>query len=325
MPRALMLHDESPRARLDTLDESQLPERAVRVAIDYSDLNYKDAMAVTGQGKIVREYPLVPGIDFAGTVTDSTDARFAADDRVILTGWGVGERHWGGFAEAMRVDADWLVPCPQPLSTRQAMLFGTAGLTAMLSVMRLKEAGLGPGDGPVVVTGASGGVGSWAVSILAHEGFEVHAITGKPEQNAWLEALGAHAILPRADFEARGRPLESTQWAGAVDTVGGQILANLLAQMNYSGKVAAVGLAGDAALPTTVLPFILRGVSLLGVDSVYIPFDRRRAAWQRIAALPNALLSHMHVEEIGLEDVTDRAQAMLEGRTHGRVLIDPRR
>ncbi|MCK2045626.1 MDR family oxidoreductase [Chromohalobacter moromii] len=325
MPRALMVHDDTPRARLETLDESQLPERTVRVAIDYSDLNYKDAMAVTGQGKIVRDYPLVPGIDFAGTVTDSTDTRFAADDRVILTGWGVGERHWGGFAEAMRVDADWLVPCPQPLSTRQAMLFGTAGLTAMLSVMRLKEAGLGPGDGPVVVTGASGGVGSWAVSILAHEGFEVHAITGKPEQNAWLEALGAHAILPRADFEARGRPLESTQWAGAVDTVGGQILANLLAQMNYSGKVAAVGLAGDAALPTTVMPFILRGVSLLGVDSVYIPFDRRRAAWQRIAALPNALLSHMHVEEIGLEDVTDHAQAMLEGRTHGRVLIDPRR
>ena len=325
MPRALMLHDESPRARLETLDEDRLPERAVRVAIDYSDLNYKDAMAVTGQGKIVRDYPLVPGIDFAGTVTASTDARFDADDRVILTGWGVGERYWGGFAEAMRVDADGLVPCPRPLSTREAMLFGTAGLTAMLSVMRLQEAGLSPGDGPVAVSGASGGVGSWAVSILAHEGFEVHAITGKPDQGDWLTRLGAAQVLARDDFTERGRPLASTHWAGAVDTVGGQVLANLLAQMRYAGKVAAVGLAGDAALPTTVMPFILRGVALLGVDSVYIPFERRRAAWQRIAALPNALLTHMQVEEIGLEDVESQAHAMIEGRTHGRLLIDPHR
>ncbi|MHB0776168.1 MDR family oxidoreductase [Halomonas sp. WWR20] len=322
MPRVLKLVDDTPRARVETLDIGELPNRSVCVDIEYSDLNYKDALAVTGKGKIVRELPFVPGIDFAGTVRVSEDERYGPGDKVILTGWGVGERYWGGYADTMTVDADWLVPCPSPLTTRQTMLLGTAGLTAMLCVMRLQDAGLTPGDGPVLVTGASGGVGSWAVQMLAHAGFEVHAVTGKPAQGEWLTSLGAHTLHARADFEGDGKPLDKGRWAGAVDTAGGQVLANVLAQMDYHGRVAAVGLAGGTQLPTTVLPFILRGVSLLGTDSVMIPFEKRRAAWQRIAALPNALFTRMAVEEIGLEDIAQRANAMLRGETHGRVLIN---
>ncbi|GAB2792991.1 MDR family oxidoreductase [Halomonas shantousis] len=325
MPRVLKLVDDTPRARVETLDIAELPDRAVCVDIDHSDLNYKDALAVTGKGKIVREMPFVPGIDFAGTVRESEDARYGPGDKVILTGWGVGERYWGGYAETMKVDADWLVPCPGPLSTRHAMLLGTAGLTAMLCVMRLQDAGLEPGDGPVLVTGASGGVGSWAVQLLAHEGFEVHAVTGKPAHGEWLTSLGAQALHARADFEGEPRPLDKGRWAGAVDTVGGNILANVLSQMMYHGRVAAVGLAAGTQLPVTVMPFILRGVSLLGTDSVMIPFERRRAAWQRIAALPNALFTRMAVEEIGLDGIADRSEAMLRGEIHGRVLITPGR
>ncbi|MFC3283314.1 MDR family oxidoreductase [Litchfieldella rifensis] len=324
MPRALMLHDEAPRCRIADLAPSDLPHRAVSVDIDYSDLNYKDALAVTGKGKIVRDYPFVPGIDFAGTVRESHHEQYASGDRVILTGWGVGERYWGGYAETMNVDAEWLVPCPGPLSTRKAMLLGTAGLTAMLCVVRLEEARIAPGA-RVLVTGASGGVGSWAVSILHHLGYEVHAVTGKTEQRAWLKALGAHAIHDRADYEAEPRPLEKGRWAGAIDTVGGRTLANVLAQMDYDGRVAAVGLAGGTALSTTVMPFILRGVSLLGTDSVMIPFDRRRAAWQRLSALPNGLFERMAVDEISLAQIEERAETMLTGKLHGRVLIDPRR
>lgn len=323
MPRALLVYEDEPRARVERLDAARLPEHAVTVDIDYSDLNYKDALAVTGSGPIVRHYPLVPGIDFAGSVAHSDDDRYEPGDKVILTGWGVGESHWGGFAERMTIDPDWLVPCPGPLSTRQTMLLGTAGLTAMLALMRLEEAGLEPGDGPVAVTGASGGVGSWAVQMLAHAGYEVHAITGKPERNDWLRELGASELLPRADFEAKARPLEKQRWAGAVDTLGGPVLATLLAQGRYYARIATVGLAGDSALPTTVMPFILRGASLLGVDSAYIPFERRRAAWQRIASLPHLMFERMAVEEIGLEAIADKAQAMIDSRTHGRILIRP--
>lgn len=324
MPRALMLNEEEPRCRVVELDDTDLPNRDVSVEIDYSDLNYKDAMAVSGKGKIVRDYPMVPGIDFAGTVRESHHEQFAPGDRVILTGWGVGERHWGGYAETMNVDAEWLVPCPEPLTTRKAMLLGTAGLTAMLCVVRLEEAGLPPGA-KVLVTGATGGVGSWAVSILNHLGYEVHAVTGKAEQRDWLETLGAHEVHERAELEGQARPLEQSRWTGAVDTVGGQTLANVLAQMTYHGRVAAVGLAAGVELPTTVLPFILRGVSLLGTDSVMIPFEQRRAAWQRLAALPGGLFERMAVDEIGLEEIESRAEAMLAGQARGRVLIDPKR
>lgn len=324
MPRVLMLSETEPRCRIEEIAHDQLPERSVRVDIEYSDLNYKDALAITGQGKIVRDYPLVPGIDFAGTVRESRDERYVPGDRVILTGWGVGERYWGGYADTMNVDADWLVPCPEPLSTRNAMLLGTAGLTAMLSVIRLEQAGL-PAGGKVLVTGATGGVGSWAVQMLAHLDYQVHAVSGKPEHSEWLKQLGATEVLPRSDFEAPSRALEKGVWAGAVDSVGGQMLANILAQMEYHGRVAAVGLAGGVELPTTVMPFILRGVSLLGTDSVMIPFAQRRTAWQRLAALPSGLFSKMHVEEIGLERIAEQADAMLNGKTRGRVLVNPQR
>lgn len=324
MSRALMLHDDVPRARLTTLADTDLPTRDVLVEIDYSDLNYKDALAVTGKGKVVRELPFVPGIDFAGTVRESRDERYRAGERVLLTGWGVGERYWGGYAEAMRVDGDWLVPCPEPLSSRKAMLLGTAGLTAMLCILRLEEAGL-PAGAEVLVTGASGGVGSWTLAILDHLGYAPHAVSGKSEQRDWLEALGAREVHSRADFEGLPRPLEKGRWTGAVDTVGGTTLANLLAHMDYDGRVAAVGLAGGIELPTTVMPFILRGVSLLGTDSVMIPFERRRAAWQRLASLPSGLFERMAVDEIGLEQIAERAATMLEGKIHGRVLIDVRR
>ncbi|SFI22149.1 MDR family oxidoreductase [Modicisalibacter xianhensis] len=322
MPRVLMVRDQQPRCQIEDIGDDQLPDRAVTVDIEYSDLNYKDAMAVTGKGKIVRDYPMVPGIDFAGTVRESSDDRYASGDQVILTGWGVGERYWGGYAETMRVDADWLVPCPDPMSTREAMQLGTAGLTAMLSVIRLEQAGL-PAGSQVLVTGATGGVGSWAVQMLSHLGYAVHAVTGKPDQGQWLKALGAVEIHERAEFEADTRPLEKGRWAGVVDNVGGKMLANILAQMDYQGRVAAVGLTGGVELPTTVMPFILRGVSLLGTDSVMIPIQQRRVAWQRLAALPNDLFSKMHVDEIGLGQVSEVAEAMMAGKTYGRVLIDP--
>nr|WP_298412061.1 MDR family oxidoreductase [uncultured Halomonas sp.] len=322
MPRVVMLRDQEPRCQIEEIDAADLPERSVSVDIDYSDLNYKDALAVTGKGKIVRDYPFVPGIDFAGTVRESRSDHYAAGDKVILTGWGVGERHWGGFAETMNVDADWLVPCPDELSTRDTMLLGTAGLTAMLSVIQLEQAGLAAG-GKVLVTGATGGVGSWAVQMLAQLGYEVEAVTGKTEQHHWLEELGASQIVPRSELDGESRPLEKGRWDAAVDTVGGQMLAGVLARMNYQGRVAAVGLAGGTDLPTTVMPFILRGVSLLGVDSVMAPFEQRQTAWQRLASLPRDLFTRMQTEEIGFDQVVEQAEAMLAGKTYGRVLINP--
>ncbi|NVN57127.1 oxidoreductase [bacterium Scap17] len=325
MSRALMLHDETPRARVVELSDDQLPDLPVTVAIERSGLNYKDALAITGRGKIVRELPFVPGIDFAGRVEASDSPDYQPGDEVLLTGWGVGERHWGGLAERMRVKPEWLVKRPANLSAEQAMAFGTAGLTAMLCVMRLEEAGLTPEQGPVIVTGATGGVGSWAVQMLAKQGFEVHAVSGKAEQREWLESLGASEVHLRSDFEDKGRPLEKSRWAGAVDTAGGQVLANLLAQMNYDGKVAAVGLAAGADLPTSVMPFILRGVSLLGVDSVMINAERRRKVWQRLADLPDEMHAQMQLETVGLDGLAERAEAMIDGRVSGRVLLDPTR
>jgi acrylyl-CoA reductase (NADPH) len=272
---------------------------------------------------LVRNYPHVPGIDFAGTVESSEDPRYAPGDKVVLTGWRVGEAHWGGYAQKARVKADWLVPLPDGISTRQAMAVGTAGFTAMLAVMALEDHGLTPGQGPVLVTGAAGGVGSVATAILAHLGYEVAAVTGRPETEEYLRGLGASQIVPREELnETTKRPLESESWAGCVDAVGGAMLARLLGQMKYGGSVAAVGLAGGAALPATVIPFLLRGVNLLGIDSVLQPFENRQRAWQRVVTdLPLEKLEAM-VQPATLQDLPQLGAEILAGKVQGRVVVD---
>ena len=324
MFKALLLdnQDGKTKATLTQLAESQLPAGEVRVAVSYSSLNYKDGLAITGKGKIVRQWPLVPGIDFVGTVLESADSRYQIGDKVVLTGWGVGEGHWGGMAEQARVKADWLVPLPAGLDERQAMCIGTAGLTAMLCVLALEEAGVTPASGEILVTGAAGGVGSTAVALLAALGYQVAALTGRPEkQGAMLTALGASRIVPRSELLEPAKALEKQLWAGAIDTVGSQVLAKLLAQMNYGGAVAACGLAGGFDLPTSVMPFILRNVRLQGVDSVMCPFERRQLAWQRLARDLPASFFAQAVTEIGLEQVVEAAEAITQGRVAGRTLI----
>ncbi|OCA60180.1 quinone oxidoreductase [Aeromonas piscicola] len=324
MFKALLLenHDGKTVPTLTRLAESQLPEGEVRVAVTYSSINYKDGLAITGKGKIVRQWPLVPGIDFAGTVLESTDSRYQIGDKVVLTGWGVGEGHWGGMAEQARVKADWLVPLPVGLDERQAMCIGTAGLTAMLCVLALEEAGVTPQSGEILVTGAAGGVGSTAVALLAALGYQVAALTGRPEeQGAMLTALGASRIVPRSELLEPAKPLEKQLWAGAIDTVGSQVLAKLLAQMNYGGAVAACGLAGGFDLPTSVMPFILRNVRLQGVDSVMCPLARRQLAWQRLARDLPASFFAQAVTEIALEQVVEAAEAITQGRIAGRTLV----
>lgn len=304
------------------LEEDRLPAGDVAVDVDYSTLNYKDGLCLTGGGGLVRTYPHVPGVDFAGTVASSADARYRPGDKVVLTGWRVGEVWWGGYAEKARVKADWLVPLPEGLTTREAMGVGTAGLTAMLAILVLEEHGLAPDRGPVLVTGASGGVGSIATSLLAARGYEVAAVTGRPESEAYLKELGASRIVARAELaEVSKRPLESESWAGAIDSVGGAMLARLLGQMKYGASVAAVGLAGGAQLPATVIPFLLRGVNLLGIDSVMQPFARRQAAWARMAAdLPKEKLSAM-IRPARLEDLAKLGPAILKGEVRGRVVV----
>ena len=271
-------------AAVEQISTDQLPEGNVVVNVEYSTVNYKDGLCIGPGGGLVREYPHVPGVDFAGTVESSNDARYNAGDSVVLTGWRVGEVHWGGYAQKARVNANWLVPLPSGLSSRQAMAVGTAGFTAMLAVMALEDHGLKPDQGPVLVTGAAGGVGSVATAILANLGYEVAAVTGRPETEDYLRGLGATLIVPREDInETVKRPLERETWAGCVDAVGGDMLARILGQMKYGGSVSAVGLAGGAGLPATVIPFLLRGVNLLGIDSVMQPYDNRLRAWERIA------------------------------------------
>ncbi|MDE3122266.1 MAG: oxidoreductase [Paracoccaceae bacterium] len=310
-------------ARIQELDESRLPEGDVTVAVDFSTLNYKDGLCLGPGGGLVRTYPHVPGIDFAGTVTDSADPRYAPGDKVVLTGWRVGEVHWGGYAQKARVKADWLVPLPQGLSTRAAMAVGTAGFTAMLAVMALEDHGLSPDKGEVLVTGAAGGVGSVAVALLAHLGYQVAAVTGRPETEAYLRGLGASRIVPRADLaETVKRPLETETWAGCVDAVGGAMLARVLGQMKYGASVAAVGLAGGSGLPATVIPFLLRGVNLLGIDSVMRPYADRVRAWGRIARdLPMDKLEAM-VQPATLADLPALGAAILKGQVKGRVVVD---
>lgn len=310
-------------ASVQDLDDSRLPDGDVTVAVDYSTLNYKDGLCVGPGGGLVRTYPHVPGIDFAGTVEASGDSRYKPGDKVVLTGWRVGEAWWGGYAQKACVKADWLVPLPDGLTTRDAMAIGTAGFTAMLAVMALEDHGLKPGNGPVLVTGAAGGVGSVATAILANLGYEVAAVTGRPETEDYLKSLGATQIVARDEInETVKRPLESETWAGCVDAVGGAMLARVLGQMKYGASVAAVGLAGGAGLPATVVPFLLRGVNLLGIDSVMRPYEDRIRAWTRLASdLPMEKL-HAMIQPATLSDLPDLGAAILKGQVKGRVVVD---
>lgn len=315
--------DGKTHAGVQQIDVDQLPDGDVTVAIDYSTVNYKDGLCLGSGGGLVRNYPHVPGIDFAGTVENSDDPRYAVGDKVVLTGWRVGEAHWGGYAQKARVSGDWLVPLPDGLTTRQAMAVGTAGFTAMLAVMALEDHGLSPDRGPVLVTGAAGGVGSVATAILANLGYEVAGVTGRPETESYLRELGATQIVAREDLnETVKRPLEAETWAGCIDAVGGAMLARVLGQIKYGGSVAAVGLAGGAGLPGSVVPFLLRGINLLGIDSVMQPYDTRLRAWNRIAQeLPMDRLDAM-IQPATLSDLPALGQAILQGQVKGRVVVD---
>ncbi|MGY0218179.1 acrylyl-CoA reductase (NADPH) [Endozoicomonadaceae bacterium StTr2] len=323
MFKALVLEqqDKKVQATVKQLDESALPEGDVLVSVEYSSLNYKDGLAVTGKGKIIRNYPMVPGIDYAGTVLESADQRYQAGDKVVLTGWGVGENHWGGMAEKARVSADYLVPMPEGLDSKKSMIIGTAGLTAMLCVNALQQAGVKPEQGEILVTGASGGVGSVAVTLLSKLGYKVAAVTGRPQNAEWLESLGADRIVNREELLEPARPLEKQLWAGCIDTVGSQVLAKVLTQIKYDGAVAACGLAGGFDLPTTVMPFILRGVKLLGVDSVMCPTEKRIKAWEQLAELLSEVFYQDAGQEVALEEVPELAAAIVRGQVTGRTLI----
>ncbi|MBM3615461.1 MAG: oxidoreductase [Alphaproteobacteria bacterium] len=328
MFRALVVNKDeagATHAAVTSLEIGDLPAGDVVVAVDYSTVNYKDGLCLGTGGGLVRSYPHVPGIDFAGTVESSDDARYAPDDKVVLTGWRVGETHWGGYAEKARVKADWLVPLPAGLTTKQAMAIGTAGFTAMLAILALEDHGLKPGNGPVLVTGAAGGVGSVAVALLAAAGYEVAAVTGRPETEGYLRALGASQIVPRETInETVKRPLESETWAGCIDAVGGPMMARVLGQLKYGGSIAAVGLAGGANLPASVVPFLLRGVNILGIDSVLIPYACRVAAWERIARdMPKDRLEAM-ISLHGLADLPQLGVDILAGKVKGRAVIDVR-
>ncbi|WP_153771554.1 acryloyl-CoA reductase [Labrenzia sp. CE80] len=315
--------DGKTSASIQDLDDSRLPDGDVTVAVEYSTVNYKDGLCLGPGGGLVRTYPHVPGIDFAGTVEASDDARYKPGDKVVLTGWRVGEAWWGGYAQKARVKADWLVPLPDGLSARDAMAVGTAGFTAMLAVMALEDHGLKPGDGSVLVTGAAGGVGSVATAILSNVGYEVAGVTGRPETAEYLTSLGASQIVAREDInETVKRPLETETWAGCVDAVGGAMLARVLGQMKYGASVSAVGLAGGAGLPATVIPFLLRGVNLLGIDSVMRPYEDRLCAWERLAKdLPLDKL-HAMIQPATLADLPELGASILKGGVKGRVVVD---
>ncbi len=309
---------------LETLTEADLPAGDVTVAVEYSSFNYKDGLALAGRGRILRRFPIVPGIDFAGTVLHSETPRFRPGEPVVLTGFGVGENWSGGFAERARVKGEWLVKLGDELTTRQAMAIGTAGFTAMLAVMALERHGIAKG-GNVLVTGAAGGVGSIAIRLLSRQGYRVTALTGRIAERGFLESLGAVEILDRALYQTPGKPLQAERWQGAIDTVGGTILANVLAATAYGGAVAACGLAGGADLPTSVFPFILRGAALLGIDSVQCPMAQRETAWQRLAhSLTEADLAPL-VEEVGLAALPARAEAILAGHVRGRTVVNVRK
>ena len=324
MSKALWLEktDDGQTVRIGAISETDLPEGNVTVEVAYSTLNYKDALTVKGTTPLVRSWPMVPGIDFSGTVRESHHHEWQPGDKVVLNGWGLGETRLGGLASLARVPGDWLVRLPDAYSLEDAMRIGTAGYTAMLSVMRLEEAGLKPDSGPLLVTGAMGGVGSVAILVLARLGFEVWALTGRPEAEAHLKSLGAAGIVPRDELAGKQKPLLKERWAGGVDAVGSHVLANLLAATRYNGTVAACGLAAGMDLPVTVAPFILRGVTLAGIDSVYVPGPRRRAAWHRLAKdLPAGRLTSIS-RTIDLAAVEEAAGELLAGRIKGRLVVD---
>ncbi len=312
----------APHCAVTELDDAQLPAGEVLVQVSHSTLNYKDGLAITGQAPVVRTWPMVPGIDFAGTVLESSDARYRVGDGVVLNGWGVGEAHWGGLAQKARVKADWLVPLPAGMAPSQAMAIGTAGYTAMLCVMALQQHGVTPEQGPVLVTGGNGGVGSIAIALLSRLGFTVHASTGRLHEAEHLKALGATELIDRATLNAPGKPLQKERWAAAVDSVGSHTLANVCASIQYGGVVAACGLAQGMDFPGTVAPFILRGVTLAGVDSVMAPYVRRAKAWERLAReLPAEALA-ANTETIALADAPAVAARLLAGQVRGRVVVD---
>lgn len=310
-------------AVVQALAEDQLPAGNVTVAVEYTTVNYKDGLCMQAGGGLVRNYPHVPGIDFAGNVEASDDSRYQPGDKVVLTGWRVGETHWGGYSQKARVDADWLVPLPDGLTTRQAMVIGTAGFAAILAILALEDHGLKPDRGEMLVTGAAGGVGSIATAILGNLGYEVAAVTGRPETADYLKSLGAHRIVARNELDSvTKRPLESETWAGCVDAVGGEMLARVIGQLKYGTSVAAVGLAGGAALPTSLIPFLLRGVNLLGIDSVMQPLEQRVRAWQRIATdLPLEKLDAM-IRPATLAEVPALGAQILKGQIQGRIVVD---
>ena len=314
--------DSGYSAQMSQIEEQQLPEGDVLIQVDYSTLNYKDSLAITGASPVVRNFPMVPGIDFAGTVEHSDHADFKAGDQVVLNGFGVGEGHWGGLAQKARVKGDWLVPLPTAFTPKQAMTIGTAGYTAMLCVMALEQQGVNPDQGEILVTGAAGGVGSVAISLLAKLGYNVVASSGRPEEKDYLLSLGATQVMDRNELNEKGRPLAKERWAGAIDVAGSHTLANICASMKYGGTVAACGLAQGYDLPATVMPFILRGVTLAGIDSVYRPKADRIAAWNRLAQ--DLDLTHLDaiMTEITLGQALETAQEQMQGLTRGRFVVN---
>ena len=317
--------DGAQSARLSEVNETQLPEAAVTVRVEYSTINYKDGLAITGKSPVVRKFPMVPGIDFSGVVEASTNEAWRPGDRVLLNGWGVGEGHWGGLAQKARVNAEWLQRIPEQFTSKQAMAIGTAGYTASLSVHALVKQGLTPDRGEVLVTGASGGVGSVAIALLARAGFKVVASTGKAAESEYLKALGAHQIIDRNELAQAGKPLQKERWAAVVDSVGSHTLANACAQTRYRGLVTACGLAQGMDFPASVAPFILRGVSLLGIDSVMAPRELREEAWQRLARdLDVGLLDRISTT-VGLAEALNAGQNIVSGKIRGRVIVDVNR
>lgn len=310
------------RAAVKPIGLPELEPDEVLVRVGHSTLNYKDALAITGKGPVVRKFPMAPGIDFAGRVEASNSPGFRPGDAVVLNGWGVGETHWGGLAQRAQVKADWLVPLPPKFGSFIAMAIGTAGYTAMLCVMALERHGVTPDQGQVIVTGASGGVGSVAIALLSHLGYRVAAVTGRPQEADYLRSLGAHEILDRTELSAPGKPLAKERWAGGIDTVGGRVLANVCAGMRYRGIVAACGLAGGMDFPATVAPFILRGVSLIGIDSVMCPRAERLEAWRRLESDLDVSKLSLMTTQIGLTEAIPAAAALLEGKLRGRVVVD---
>lgn len=314
--------DEGQKVSLTQLEESALPDGDVTIDVAYSTLNFKDGLAITGSSPVVRIWPIVPGIDLAGTVRESSHPDYAAGDKVVLNGWGVGETHWGGLSQVAKLKGDWLVPLPEAFSEKQAMAIGTAGYTAALCVEALVEAGITPEQGPVLVTGATGGVGSVAIALLKAAGFTVHALTGKMAEADYLKGLGADEVIERATMSEKGKPLQKELWAGVVDTAGSFTLANACAQTKYGGAVAACGLAQGFDLPATVMPFILRGVRLLGVDSVMAPKAKRLKAWERLARDLDPAKLEAIGQEIGLGEAIDAAARFMSGEVKGRYIVD---